>query len=136
MGIDLKRTLLVSLHSGDESSKSELSQYLASTNDASLFITVLIDGSATAAGRILAITILCEAIKPETSLPWHKEASTTVHNMVAHENEEIASAAAKYATDEAALEHALEHKSVNVRKVAAKRLRELIKQRTHGGARH
>ena len=120
-----ERTLLVSLYAADEESISELQIYLRDVSNAhSLFLKVILDESADAPARILAMETLCEA--PKSPAQWNNE-SEIVGKLVADKNPEIAAAAAKYATDTDTLTAALDHPSPMVRKVAARRLRQLHK---------
>ena len=122
-----ERTILVSLYTADEESKSDLQGYLREVSNAHrLFLKVISDESADAPARVMAIETLCEYSKSPAI--WNS-ASGIVDKLVTDKNAEIASAAAKYATNTETLTTALDHESPLVRKVAARRLRQISKSK-------
>ena len=122
-----ERTLLVSLYTADEESKSDFQIYLRDYKSPHvLFLKVVLDETAAAPARVFALETLCREIRSSAaSTEWHGKALGIVDKLVTDKNPEIAAAAAKYANCADTLAAALEHASPEVRKVAARRLRQI-----------
>ncbi len=125
----LERTLLISLQTADTDSESDLLEYLGSTGAHAFFLNALRDEALSGAGRALAIAVVFKSIQRGPPLGWHADAKDIVHKLAQLENSEIASAAVKYATDVKILVVALDHKSIEVRRIAAKRLRQVLAEK-------